>query len=383
MSIKITICFLLAACLCQQVASQWSQDSTTQSTTERFELFGAQPGSNSSSSNNASALVNQAPVSQFFAQVLNNQVIGLKKCKKPKDCGLGLRCDLLLNLCVPFNTPILSDIEKPCSNDSECSGMHACQGGLCRFCGPKSCRSNLDCCAGSFAEPGKPGQFYECLNIEDSDKLSLAKQLGRVPANFQPVPKSAGGKSLDDAFEVESSELIQLGLQPAAGGKNPFYGKRCWARCNVDNDCYHARTPAEVKQQVGCCNNVCSRRSTCTVLSPQVIQHAQQLQQQRIQQQQVWNQQQALLGQVHQGHGRQPQQQSQWGAGGHQQYPQQPQPQQQVAAIYVQVPVAPAKPAPQSWAEAQQQGPAAAAQPAPTSWQHAQQVQQPPSFRQM
>ncbi|OWA50081.1 hypothetical protein BV898_14607 [Hypsibius exemplaris] len=369
---KLVICLaLVGTCLCQLIPNNASAQGQQQSSstslvgtvtpTSAAAANGNQTG-NASSAAAANQLINQAPVTQFFSQVLRGEVFGLRKCKKPKDCGLGLRCDSLLNLCVPLTTPILGDIEKPCSNDSECSGMHACQGGLCRFCGPKSCRSNLDCCAGSFAQPGKAGSFYECLNVEDQDKLSIARQLGRVPANFQPLPKAQGGQSLDDI--VDSNELIQLGL-PAQD--NAFHGKRCWARCNVDTDCYHEKTPADVKQSLGCCNNVCTRKSACTVLSPAVIQQAQLLQQQRLQQQQAWNQQQALVqqqqhlqGQVHH--------QSQWGTGGHQQnvVPQQ-RPQSQQVQFQFAVPVAqavvvpPPQPAPQSWQQAQQQQPSQAA----------------------
>lgn len=106
--------------------------------------------------------------------------------------------------------------------------MHSCQNGFCRFCGPKSCRSNLDCCGGSFASAGQAGKFYECLNIEETEKLALAQQLGRVPQGFKPLAKVQGGKSPEDQLGVESEELLQLG--PSAQGDVAMYGKRCWAR---------------------------------------------------------------------------------------------------------------------------------------------------------
>ncbi|XP_055331885.1 uncharacterized protein LOC129583885 [Paramacrobiotus metropolitanus] len=349
----LSVLILCVALICgvPQVASQF--DSTTSSSTgfTAHVEFNPQGGNQSGSAAGSTNTSNYAPITQFFGQVLRNQVWGIHKCKKPKDCGLGLRCDLLLNLCVPFNTPIFTDIEKPCLNQSDCSPMHACQAGFCRFCGPKSCRNSMDCCAGSFATAEHHGTFFECLNIEDNEKLALAKQLGRVPANYQPLPKSAGGKS--EEFGIESEELLQLGS--TAQGDAAMYGKRCWQRCNVDNDCYFKSTPADIKQSLGCCNGVCTRRQSCVKASQQAIQQMQILQQQQQQQlllhqqqQQVLQQQQHQLhGQQHAGHAHgQQQQQGGWGAHGHGQI------QQPTLNVQVQF-----QPRPNSWQEAQQQQP--------------------------
>lgn len=379
---KVFLCLALCA-ISQVVVGQWS--STTQSTTPGQSgtnkmgasgSFGSDAWGSSSKqsavghlgtdswgpvgSNESNNLANQAPVTQFLAQVLRGEMFGLKKCKKPKDCGLGLRCDMLMNLCVPLSTPILSDIEKTCSNDSECSGMHACQGGLCRFCGPKSCRGNQDCCLGSFASGGQSGKFFECLNIEDLENLAVAKQLGKVPQNYQPLPKSAGGKS--EEYEVESDELMQLGWMPYRN--NAFHGKRCWGRCNVDNDCYTSQTLANDKQQLGCCNGVCTKKSSCVSVPQNVVQQHQQMQQQKLQQQQMFNQQQSQMAAAQQLQALQQQAQQQlagqahsrpgqWGAGGHHLG----QPIQSGWNAQPQVVVASVQPIPATWEQAQQQKP--------------------------
>jgi hypothetical protein len=255
---------------------------------------------------NASAPV-VAPITKFFGQVARGEVLGMRKCKKLRDCGLGLRCDLLLNLCVPFNTPILSDIEKPCMNQSECSPLHACQAGFCRFCGPKSCRSSFDCCASSLAQAGQPGRVYQCVNLEDLEKQSMARQLGRPVLQQMP-----GGHSPEDA--IESEELVGLGISNQ--GDVAFYGDRCWAVCNADADCYNQHTPEPIKKSTGCCNGVCSRRQSC-VNVPQSAIHLQQQQQQLAaqHQQQLFLQQQAQAA----GGSRQAQAAGAWGSHGHSQ----------------------------------------------------------------
>lgn len=257
----------------------------------------------------------QAPqlpaVVQFLGQVVRGQVLGLKKCKKPRDCGLGLRCDAMMNLCVPFNTPLLSDIEKPCMNQSECSPLHQCQFGFCRFCGPKMCRSNMDCCMGSM-QPGQPSHMYECLNLEHLEKQSIARQLGR-PVITHMMP---GGKSPEDA--IESDELITLGI--SQHGDRAFYGKRCWHRCNNDNECYGAHTPEEVKAGVGCCNGVCTRKQSCVAVPQSAIQLQQQQQLLASQHQQhLMQQQQAMLQQQQQLQMQVPQAAGQVGVSGQQQ----------------------------------------------------------------
>lgn len=57
-----------------------------------------------------------SPALQLLLQIQRNEIAGVSSCKRALDCGLGLRCDALLGLCVPASMPLIfHQGEKICS----------------------------------------------------------------------------------------------------------------------------------------------------------------------------------------------------------------------------------------------------------------------------
>jgi len=199
---------------------------------------------------------NDAPVVNFFVKLINGQAIGAQHCKTDMCCGDGLKCDLLLRLCVPLDTPVFRDTEKACATDNDCSALHECRMGSCRFCGIRACHSNLDCCEEGVQTNGNLSR--ECVNLKNVEQWVLAKELGRITPNMKP-------HKLNKHEDLDSDELQVMGQ--GAWGDHVLHGRHCWQKCNNDADCILERIPENFwKKQWGCCNGYCTRRQSCVSL---------------------------------------------------------------------------------------------------------------------
>jgi len=203
---------------------------------------------------------NDAPVVNFFVKLINGEAIGAQHCKTDMCCGDGLKCDLLLRLCVPLDTPVFRDTEKACATDGDCSALHECRMGSCRFCGIRSCHSNLDCCEEGVQTA--TNLTRECVDLKHVEQWVLAKELGRITATSEARLKPHKLKKEED---IDSDELQVMGQ--SAWGDHVLHGRHCWQKCNTDVDCILERIPENLwKKQWGCCNGYCTRRLSCVSL---------------------------------------------------------------------------------------------------------------------
>jgi hypothetical protein len=196
-----------------------------------------------------------SPLVQFFTKVVLNEVIGARYCNSDSDCGTGLACNNFFNLCAPPTTEIFNAFENAtCALDTQCSDLHFCLGGSCRFCGPTTCLTNLDCCSGLASN-----LTFECVNLEHLEKHSLTIQLGRPM--FQG---SQNNHHHHEDHSLESEEIETFG--PTAQGDHMFHHKRCWARCAVDEDCIFSGFPLALQGTFNCCHGFCTRKDSCVSL---------------------------------------------------------------------------------------------------------------------
>jgi len=134
-------------------------------------------------------------------------------CTKP-----GWKCQSMMKLCAPGNSPKLEETEGPCQPDAadshtQCKPLYRCnQANTCAFVGPKACTSPADCNA------NVKGAHFECKEL----------------------PKNAPGH-------------------------------RCWLKCGNDLDCHgcksdgsNCRVPENFRKQIGCCQGLCQRKSQCS-----------------------------------------------------------------------------------------------------------------------
>jgi len=197
------------------------------------------------------------PIVEFFLKLIQGQSMGAMNCKTDRCCGDGLRCDMLLHLCVPLTTPVFRDTEKACTKETDCSPLHTCIMGSCRFCGPRSCRSNMDCCQG-----GPSNVTFECVNIKNYEEWTIARDLGRItPQMFEHMKPH----KLSHHEDIDSDELESLGT--GAWGDHVMHGKRCWERCIKDTDCALNGIPDKMwTDHWGCCNGFCTRKKACVTI---------------------------------------------------------------------------------------------------------------------
>lgn len=124
----------------------------------------------------------------------------------------GWKCQPLMKLCSPGNSPPMSATEGTCQATSDCRPLYRCSTSKqCSFVGPRACSAEGDC------EDGVEETSYECKEL----------------------PKNAPGK-------------------------------RCWLKCGTDNDCHgckndgsECRVPPNFRKQIGCCQGVCQRKTAC------------------------------------------------------------------------------------------------------------------------
>jgi len=198
-------------------------------------------------------------IAEYFVKVVRGEMVGARRCKKNHDCGAGLRCNTFWNWCAPWDAPIdWQEFGNNCTSNSDCSDLYYCFTGRCRFAGPRPCKSNLEC------PTGFPNATYDCVDTEDLEKHSIVQQLGRtaaeIKADFKPHKKHEHHH--DHELEIESEEVAQFG--PTADGDHLTHGKRCWARCSFDTDCFTLRFPEFLlKDYIGCCNGYCTRKQSC------------------------------------------------------------------------------------------------------------------------
>jgi len=127
----------------------------------------------------------------------------------------GWKCQPLMKLCSPGNSPSMEAIEGTCSgNDrTECRPLFRCNTDKkCSFVGPRACSDVSECNA------GVEGVTFKC----------------------EELPKNAPGK-------------------------------RCWMQCGTDNDCHgckndgsECRVPENFRKHIGCCQGVCQRKTACS-----------------------------------------------------------------------------------------------------------------------
>jgi len=190
-------------------------------------------------------------VVDYFIQVIRGEVFGARHCKKDHQCGAGMRCNTLFGWCAPWEAPNnWSEWGNNCTMNDDCGDLYYCLTGRCRFAGPQMCQTNMNCASGI------ANYTFDCVDTEDLEKHFLAKELGRnSELDLKPHKKH-------HEVEIESEELEKFG--PTAEGDHLTHGKRCWARCNVDFDCWALRFPESVlKENFGCCNGYCTRKQSC------------------------------------------------------------------------------------------------------------------------
>jgi len=128
----------------------------------------------------------------------------------------GWKCQSMMKLCSPGNSPKLEATEGPCKEGGDamqaCKPLFRCnKDKTCAFVGPRACESESECNA------NVDGVSFECKEL----------------------PKNAPGK-------------------------------RCWMKCHNDNECHgckgdgtSCRIPENFRKQIGCCHGVCQRKSQC------------------------------------------------------------------------------------------------------------------------
>jgi len=138
----------------------------------------------------------------------------MQYCTKDRDCEHDLQapvCDTNLRLCKPRGAPTIELTRGSCSSDSDCRPLYRCLNDVCQFSGPKPCNSESDCLRG-----GASALSFKC-----QEKRSSAP------------------------------------------------GKRCWLKCQQDNDCYgcegsNCRIGQDLHSLIGCCEGVCQKRLSCS-----------------------------------------------------------------------------------------------------------------------
>ncbi|GAV08967.1 hypothetical protein RvY_18582 [Ramazzottius varieornatus] len=204
-------------------------------------------------------------VIEYFTQILRGDFVGARKCKKTKDCGTGLKCDMLLHWCVPLDSPAARETENACTKHEDCSEWYHCWNGACHFSGPRHCKTNADCM------PGFPGLSWDCVDTKDLEKAWIKQQLlnrTTVVAELKPErnrdPRKNKDKHHDDhSGELGSTEWNAMGLPE---GDFLTHGHRCWARCTDDKGCMSIRYPSGLftndTDTFGCFFNYCIRRNS-------------------------------------------------------------------------------------------------------------------------
>jgi len=118
-------------------------------------------------------------------------------------------CDGMMRLCKPRDAPSFAFIAEDCTNDENCKPGYRCHASKCHFTGPKACDSEADCVR------GLPAINFQCKILQNS------------------AP-----------------------------------GKRCYAQCNADKDCYQCegdkcRVPQALQAHLGCCEGFCQKKMAC------------------------------------------------------------------------------------------------------------------------
>jgi hypothetical protein len=118
---------------------------------------------------------------------------------------------------------------KNCTMDSDCGDLYYCLMEKCRFVGPRTCKSTLDCATGI------SNVTFDCIDTEDLEKRAIVQQLGRSrvsPSKVDLKARKSNSKqkrhSDHHEMEIESEEIAKFG--PTAEGDHLTHGKRCWAR---------------------------------------------------------------------------------------------------------------------------------------------------------
>jgi hypothetical protein len=134
-------------------------------------------------------------------------------CSADGDCkskGAGWKCQSLMKLCSPGNSPQTDAIEGTCSSTDDCRPLYRCNSNQkCAFVGPRACTSVADC------DANVAGLSFECSEH----------------------PKNAPGK-------------------------------RCWMKCASDDQCHGCqgntcRVPENFRQHIKCCGGLCQRKNAC------------------------------------------------------------------------------------------------------------------------
>jgi len=126
----------------------------------------------------------------------------------------GWKCQPLMKLCSPGNSPAMSAIEGTCTTTSDCRPLFRCNNAKqCSFVGPRACATADDCSSANV-----DGVTFDCSEL----------------------PKNAPGK-------------------------------RCWMKCASDNECHgckadgsECRVPENFRKHIGCCAGVCQRKTACS-----------------------------------------------------------------------------------------------------------------------